>query len=106
MKTELEKIKDDVAWERGYPNWEEYYNWIARDGEFPSVVAQLIEGAMEDVAKLYADSKVKKLNIPAVMVELPCDEEIEQQARKVNEGDIDYGYVFGAKWMRGLAKGN
>ena len=52
------------------------------------------------------DGEVKKLNIPVVMVELPCDEEIEQQARKVNEGDIDYGYVFGAKWMRGLAKGN
>lgn len=47
-----------------------------------------------------------KLRLSAVMVELPCDEEIEQQARKVNEGDIDYGYVFGAKWMRGLAKGN
>ena len=45
------------------------------------------------------DSEVKKLNIPVVMVELPCDEEIEQQSRKVNEGDIDYGYVFGAKWM-------
>ena len=52
------------------------------------------------------DSEVKKLNIPVVMVELPCDEDIEQQARKVNEGDIDYGYVFGAKGMRGLAKGN
>jgi hypothetical protein len=52
------------------------------------------------------DSEFKKLNIPVVMVELPCDEEIEQQSRKVNEGDIDYGYVFGAKWMRGLAKGN
>ena len=52
------------------------------------------------------DSEVKKLNIPVVMVELPCDEEIEKQARKVNEGDIDYGYVFGAKWMRGLAKGD
>lgn len=62
--------------------------------------------AMEEYAKLYHENEVKKLNIPDVMVELPCDEEIEQQARKVNEGDIDYGYVFGAKWMRGLAKGN
>lgn len=61
---------------------------------------------INEYAKEYHESKVKKLNIPDVMVELPCDEDIEQQARKVNEGDIDYGYVFGAKWMRGLAKGN
>jgi len=67
---------------------------------------QLAIIAMKRYAKLYHDSEVKKLNIPVVMVELPCDEEIEQQARKVNEGDIDYGYVFGAKWMRELVKGN
>lgn len=60
MKTELEKIKDKVAIERGYTSWQEYYDWVARDDIYPSVVAQLIEDAMDDVCKLYHESKIKK----------------------------------------------
>jgi hypothetical protein len=49
-----EKIKDTIVQELDYPSWEEYYNWVSRSGQFPSVTAQLIEAAMDDAAKLYA----------------------------------------------------
>lgn len=46
---ELQQAKDRVAKSMGYPNWTEFFNWIARDGETPVVVAQQIESAMEEV---------------------------------------------------------
>ena len=51
----VDSIKNKVAREKGYPNWDEYYNWIAKDGEYPSVVAQLIEAAMTQVLEEYAN---------------------------------------------------
>ncbi len=36
-------IKEEIAISNNYPSWEEMYNWISRDNELPSVVAQLIE---------------------------------------------------------------
>lgn len=48
----INKKKDLVAQILGYPNWKEMYDFTARDGQYPSVVAQLIEGAMVQVAEL------------------------------------------------------
>ena len=61
MKKTLDQCKDEIARGRGsYKNWDDYYNWIARDGELPSVVAQLIEGATEEACELFhSDSKDK-----------------------------------------------
>ena len=33
-------IKEEIAISNNYPSWEEMYNWISRDNELPSVVAQ------------------------------------------------------------------
>ena len=49
-----EEIKDRIAQKQGYSNWEEYYDWIAREGQLPSVVAQLIESAMQEATEIYA----------------------------------------------------
>lgn len=48
----LLKAKNAIAVLKGYPNWDEYYDWISRDGERPDVVALQIEGAMEEVMEL------------------------------------------------------
>jgi hypothetical protein len=44
----MKAIKDKVAQEKGYPSWEEMFNWICRENERPEVVGQLIESAMVD----------------------------------------------------------
>lgn len=51
MTSILDKVKDEVAEEMGYPNWNEFFNWVAREGEKPDVVAQQIESAMQDVIR-------------------------------------------------------
>lgn len=53
---DLKPIMNFVARENGYPDWKEMYNWICREGQFPSVVGQLIEGAMIKVAIKAAQS--------------------------------------------------
>jgi hypothetical protein len=58
MMNAISKMKDKVAIEYGYLNWESFYNWIAREGEKPEVVAQQIESAMEDVIKLMYSVKI------------------------------------------------
>ncbi len=47
----VKTYKDRVAQLKGYSNWKEYYDWIAREGQKPEVVAQLIESAMEEAYK-------------------------------------------------------
>lgn len=44
--------KEIVAIEMGYSSWDEFFEWVARDGEKPVVVAQMIESAMERIFKL------------------------------------------------------
>lgn len=51
-----EDAKNKVAQSKGYPNWKEMYDWVARDGQLPSVVAQLIEAATEEAMSEYASS--------------------------------------------------
>ena len=41
-------IKQEIATNKGYPSWDKMYNWIAREGEKPSVVAQLVESFTSD----------------------------------------------------------
>lgn len=54
MKT-LIQCKDEIARSKGsYANWDEYYNWISKDGALPAVVAQLIESATEESVMLFA----------------------------------------------------
>ena len=48
----LLQAKNKVAINKGYASWSEMYDWIARDGQLPTVVAQLIESAMEEVLKI------------------------------------------------------
>jgi hypothetical protein len=50
MKNTTEEIKNWVARDMGYPNWNEYFNWVARNDEKPSVIAQQIESAMQKVS--------------------------------------------------------
>lgn len=47
----LSEIKDMIAIENGFPSWEEFYNWTAREGERPDVVAQIIESVMTEACK-------------------------------------------------------
>lgn len=54
LKT-IKQCKDEIARSKGsYANWDEYYNWIAKDGALPAVVAQLIESATEEAVMLFA----------------------------------------------------
>lgn len=47
------KYLDKVAKSKGnYKNWEDYYNWISREGQYPSVVAQLIEASVKEAYKM------------------------------------------------------
>ena len=55
----FEEAKDQVAKEYGYSNWDELYNWIARDGELPPVVAQLMEAALKKVCEQLCE-KIKE----------------------------------------------
>jgi len=59
----------------------------------------LVVKAMEDYAKIYHDSEVKKLNIPAVIKSLPEPDEIRMKARELDEKDF-------AQWMYEIQKGN
>lgn len=54
----MKEIKDKIAQEKGYPNWDAFYNWVAREGEYPSVVAQQIESAMADVQQEFDKQRV------------------------------------------------
>lgn len=49
----IDIIKDEWAVAKGYHSWQSYYDWISREGEYPSVVAQLIESAMEQTYTTY-----------------------------------------------------
>ena len=49
----IEEIKNEIAQQKGYPSWVDYYNWIAREGERSDVVAQLIEGAITECFESY-----------------------------------------------------
>lgn len=48
-QTIIKYSKDELAKLKGYSNWNEFYNWVAREGERSEVVAQQIESAMEEV---------------------------------------------------------
>ncbi len=50
----IEQLKEEYAYGNGYPTWAEYYNWICRTTQRPAITGQLIESAMEEVAKQYA----------------------------------------------------
>lgn len=50
----LDEIKNKIAIQKGYAGWDDYYNWVARDGALPEVTAQLIEASMRDACELYA----------------------------------------------------
>lgn len=45
----IQGFKDEVAQELGYPNWEEYYNWICRESNSNIVATQQIESSMTKV---------------------------------------------------------
>jgi hypothetical protein len=47
----MKEIKNRIAVEKGYPSWDEMYDWISRPGQKPEVVAQLIESATIEYAK-------------------------------------------------------
>lgn len=47
----IEELKNILATENGFPSWEDFYNWTAREGERPDVVAQIIESVMTEVCK-------------------------------------------------------
>ncbi len=49
----MKEIKDKLAKEKGYPNWDVMYCWISRKGEFPEVVAQQVEAFMQEASDLY-----------------------------------------------------
>lgn len=49
MKLTNKELKNWVARDMGYPSWDEFFNWIARADEKPSVIAQQIEAAMQKV---------------------------------------------------------
>lgn len=48
------QIKNQIALERGYPSWDDMFDFVARDGQYPVVTAQLIEAGMRDYIKRYA----------------------------------------------------
>lgn len=95
----IKKIKNIVARKRGYPNWDEYYNWIAREGELSSVVAQLIESAMEEAMELYHNQPEERDAVEFfTMQQFPTQEPVETFSKTVliyNKEDhsfCDLGY--------------
>jgi hypothetical protein len=51
----MKHLKDRIAIEKGYPSWDEMYNWISREGQRPEIVAQLIEAAVQDYVKAHCE---------------------------------------------------
>ena len=56
--SQIKRIKNKIADDRGYPNWEEYENWISENNH-PVTVAQLLVSAMDDVVKKYGTATVE-----------------------------------------------
>jgi len=48
----MEKYLNDIAIEQGFKCYNEYFDWVARKGEKPEVVAQLIESIYKKAIKL------------------------------------------------------
>jgi hypothetical protein len=57
----MEHFKNEVAQSKGYPNWDEYENWIIEVNQSVGC-AQLLVGAMEEVANLYASQFKKQVD--------------------------------------------
>lgn len=44
-------LKDRIAIEKGYPSWDDMFDWICRPSERPEVVGQLIEAATKEYCR-------------------------------------------------------
>lgn len=71
----MNKYLDKAAFEQGFGNYQNYFNWVARKGEKPVVVAQLIEAIYKKALSEWAkDMSVKNycgdLNIEKWEIEL------------------------------------
>jgi len=93
-----EEVKDIVAKKRGYLNWTVYYDWIARDGELPSVVAQLIESAMEEAMELCHTKPKRKT---AEEVERIAYEIYPQDVPMESPGDMCKNYYYREAFIKG-----
>jgi hypothetical protein len=51
----MRKYLDRVAIERGYDDWKNLVDWIARDGELPIVVQQLTEAYVKAAFQLIVE---------------------------------------------------
>jgi len=60
----IEEAKNKVAQNKGYLNWTEFYDWIARPDQFPCNVAQQIESAMTESINYIIKSREKNIDIP------------------------------------------
>lgn len=58
----MKKIKNKIALSKGYPNWEEYENWII-ENNYPVAIAQLLVGAMEEVVIEYHKNEIMWVDI-------------------------------------------
>jgi len=61
IKHKIEQQRDLTATKNGYPSYEELYNWVSRDGQYPAVVAQLIESFTEEVVYNTMQERIKEL---------------------------------------------
>lgn len=55
-------LKDRIAIEKGYPSWDDYFDWICRPGERPEVVGQLIEAATIEYCKRLIEQTEDEMN--------------------------------------------
>lgn len=81
MKTikTLVDCKNKIAISKGYDNWDTYYNWVARDGQLPAVVAQLIESAIQEAFEEYVS-------------QFPVSDEKKECWEKGAKQDYENGY--------------
>jgi hypothetical protein len=93
-----EQIKDQVAKEKGYPNWKEFFDWTCRNGQFPVVVAQLIEAAMQEVCDRLVSSPAATVrgaeeNLTGeVMGPLSVSQDVE--VRRLADGRLKIEFLY------------
>jgi chromosome segregation ATPase len=85
----FEQAKDQVAKE-AYPSWHELYNWVARPGENPAIVAQQIESWCNKAAELHAQSIREELQIKSNQVEELSEQvELQHQLARADKNEVE-----------------
>lgn len=83
IKDKIEGVRKLCAHENGYPTYEDYYSWISRHGQYPAVVAQLIESFTEEVVYTAMSAELEAANKRIA--------ELEAELKQFNNpNNIDY----------------